>query len=82
MRSIDGTTLGDFLLTEDEGLASLDWGHSSSLAGTTFKFESDLLGGLSLLSEDGLGLSTETLLLGIISSLTLSGGGVLSLLVL
>jgi hypothetical protein len=80
--SIDGTTLGNFFLSKNEGLATLDWGHSSSLAGTTFKFESDLLSVLCLLSEDGLGLTSETSLLGIISSLSLSDKGGFSCLVL
>ena len=55
---------------------------STGLADGAFKLESDLLGGLGLLSEDGLGLATETSLLSIISSLSLSEQGVLTLLVL
>ena len=52
------------------------------LASGALKLEGNLLGGLGLLSEDGLGLSTETGLLGVVASLTLSSGGVLSFLVL
>ena len=59
-------------LSKDESLASLDWVESSSLADCALELKSDLLGGLCLLSEDGLCLSSETLLLSIISSLSLS----------
>ena len=69
--SIDGATFGDFLFTENESLATFDGNHSSSLASTALKFESDLLCGLCLLSENGFGLTSITCLLGIISSLSL-----------
>ena len=49
---------------------------------SALKLEGNLLGSLGLLSEDGLGLATETLLLGVVAALTLSGGGVTALLVL
>ena len=51
------------------------------LANGAFKLKSDLLGGLGLLSEDGLGLSIETRLT-IISSLSLSREGIVTLLIL
>ncbi len=71
MCSEDGATLCDFLFTKDEGLASLNRDHSSSLANTALELESNFLGSLCLLSENRLGLSTETLLLSIISSFSL-----------
>lgn len=80
--SIDGATAGLFLLSKNECLATLNGAESSSLAGGALELESDLLGGLCLLSEDGLGLSSETFLLGIISSLTLGHSGSLTSLVL
>ena len=82
VRSEDRATLCDVLLAEDEGLATLDGVESSLLAHGALKLECDLLGGLCLLSEDGLGLSTEALLLGIISSLSLTDERVLAFLVL
>ena len=75
-------TLGYFLLTEDEGLASLDDSERFGFALRAFKFEHDFLGVLGLLSEDWLGLSTETLLFHIISSLTLGDKGGFTRLVL
>ena len=68
-------TLGNFLLTEDEGLASLDDSERFGFGLGAFELEDDFLGVLSLLSEDWLGLSTETLLFHIISSLTLGDKG-------
>ena len=52
------------------------------LAVGTFQTQGNLLGSLSLLVENGLGLSTKTRLLTVITSLTLSEKGVLSLLIL
>ena len=75
-------TLGVFFLSKNEWLASTNDLASADLALVALKLEGNLLGGLGLLSEDGLGLSTETGLLGVVASLTLSSGGVLSLLVL
>ena len=49
---------------------------------SALKLEGNLLGSLGLLSEDGLGLATETLLLGVVAALTLGGRGVTALLVL
>jgi hypothetical protein len=81
-RSIDGTTLGDFFLSKNESLATLDGAQSSSLAGTAFKLQSNLLGGLGLLPENGFSLTAVSSLLGIISSLSLDDQRVLALLVL
>ena len=47
-----------------------------------FESEDDLLGGLGLLVEDGLGLTTITGLLSVVTTLTLCEDGVLTLLVL
>lgn len=80
--SIDGATASLLLLSKNECLATLDWAESSSLANGALKLEGNLLCGLCLLSENGLGLTSETFLLGIISSLTLSDGGGLTCLVL
>ena len=52
-----------------------------SLALGAFQLEHNLLGGLSLLVENGLGLTTETGLLVVVTTLTLGGQGVLTLLV-
>ena len=82
MCSEGGTALGNFFLSKNESLATLDGSESSSLANGAFELESDLLGGLCLLPEDGLGLTSETLLLHIVSPLSLSDEGVLALLVL
>ena len=47
-----------------------------------FESEDDLLGGLGLLVEDGLGLTTITGLLSVVTTLTLGEDRVLTLLVL
>ena len=70
--------LGVLLLSDNNTLGSFDGSERLALSGGTLKLEDDLLGLLSLLSEDGLGLSTESLLLHIISSLTLSDEGSLT----
>jgi len=70
------------LLTELESLATLEWEHSLALALSALDLQDDLLCCLGLLSEDWLSLTTETLLLGIVSSLTLSDKGSLTSLVL
>ena len=81
-RSEHDHALGVLLLAKHEGLASLDHTEALCLALGALELEHDLLGVLCLLSEDGLGLSTETLLLHVISSLTLSSLGGLTSLVL
>ena len=58
------------VLSEDKGLASLDGEKSPSLALGAVKSEGDFLGGLRLLSEDGSGLTSETLLLHVVPSLS------------
>ena len=75
-------TLGLLLFTEDESSASLDDLEGFGLGLSALKLEHDLLGVLSLLPENGLGLTTETFLLHIISSLSLGDERVLALLIL
>ena len=70
------------LLSEDESLGSLDDSETLGLRLGALELEHDLLGLLSLLLEDWLGLSTEALLFHIISSLALGGERGLSGLVL
>jgi len=65
-------TYSDGLLTAQlKVLAALEGELLLVLAGSALHSEDDLLGGLGLLLEDGLGLTTETLLLAVVSSLTL-----------
>jgi hypothetical protein len=65
-------TYSDGLFTAQlEVLATLEGELLLVLAGSALHSEDDLLGGLGLLLEDGLGLTTETLLLAVVSSLTL-----------
>lgn len=70
------------LLSELEVLGTLDGKHLLSLALLALHTKYDLLGGLCLLVEDWLGLTTETLLLGVVTTLTLSVVGSLASLVL
>ena len=67
---------------ENEGLATLDGDESPELGLRALELEGDLLGSLGLLLEDRLGLTSEALLLGIVTSLSLDGEGVLALFVL
>ena len=64
------TTL-NLLGTELEMLSSLEGKLLLGLALLAFQTEDDLTGGLGLLVEDGLGLTTETHLLGVVSALAL-----------
>ena len=57
--------------TELEVLASLEGNVGSVLALGALETQNDLLGGLGLLVEDGLGLTTVTLLLPVVTTLTL-----------
>lgn len=57
--------------TQFEVLASLQRKLSLGLANDTFQSQDDLLGSLSLLVENGLGLTTVTGLLTVVTSLTL-----------
>ena len=63
-------------------LASLQWQLCLVLANGTFETEDNLLRGLCLLVEDGLGLTTITGLFSVITTLSLSEEGSLSSLVL
>ena len=75
-------TLNVILFTKNESLASLEYSETLGLGFGALELEYDLFGLLGLLSEDWLSLSTETRLLGIISSLSLSKEGIFTLLVL
>lgn len=59
------------LLSKNEWLASADRLASTDLAGSALKLQCNLLGGLGLLAEDGFGLTSETLLLGAVTTFTL-----------
>lgn len=63
-------------------LTSLQSQLGLGLANNTFQSQDDLLGGLGLLVENGLGLTTVTTLLTVVSSLTLGEQGSLTGLVL
>ena len=67
---------------KDVLLASLQWQLCLVLANGTFETEDNLLRGLCLLVEDGLGLTTITGLFSVITTLSLSEEGSLSSLVL
>ena len=67
---------------EDESFASADDSQLNGLGLGADEFEGDLLGLLGLLSEDGLGLASESRLLGSVATRSLSLFGVLSFLVL
>ena len=75
-------TLGLLLFTEDESSASLDHLERFCLRLSAFELEHDLLGVLCLLPEDWFGLTSESLLLHIISSLSLGNEGILTFLIL
>jgi len=70
------------LASELEMLATLDGHLVLALAIGALQTEDDLLGGLGLLSEDGLGLSSVSLLLAIVTPLALGLERVLAFLVL
>ena len=70
------------LLAEDESTASLEDAELPGLGLGALELQSDLLGLLGLLAEDGLGLTAEALLLHVIATLTESVLGVFALLVL
>ena len=65
-----------------EVLGPLDGLHALGLALGALQLEHDLLGGLGLLVEDGLRLTSETLLLLLVSPVTLGLAGLLTSLVL
>jgi len=70
------------LASQLEVLASFDGHLILSLAVRALQPEDDLLGGLGLLSEDGLGLSTVSLLLAVVTTLALGLERIFTLLVL
>ena len=81
-RSEEDLALGVGLLSEDERLAATDNLAATDLAGGALELKGNLLGGLGLLAENRLGLSTESGLLGIVAAIALSASRVTSLLVL
>lgn len=83
MRSeLQSLTLLLFLTTQFEVLTSLQSQLGLGLASDTFQSQHDLFGGLGLLVENWLGLTTETGLFTVITSLTLGEQGSLTSLVL
>ena len=76
------STLGLLLLTKDNGSASFDNSEIFGLGFSALELEHNLFGLLCLLSENGLGLSSKSLLFHIVTSLTLGGQGSLTSLVL
>lgn len=79
---LQGLTLLLLVTTQLEVLTSLQSQLSLGLASNTLQSQNNLLGGLGLLVENWLGLTTETGLLTVVSSLTLSEQGSLTSLVL
>merc|ERR1712107_213133 len=79
---LQGLTLGLGVSTQLEVLSSLNGDLVVLLASVALHLQHDLLGGLGLLVEHRLGLTTKTRLLSIITSLTLSPKTFLALLVL
>lgn len=79
---LQGLTLLLLFTTQLEVLTSLQSQLSLGLANNTFQSQHNLLGGLSFLVENLLGLTTETGLLTVVTSLTLSVQGSLTGLVL
>merc|ERR1712014_262725 len=75
-------TLGLLLLTKDDGSASFDASEIFRLGLCALQLQHNLFGLLSLLSEHWLGLTTETFLFHIVTSLSLSGEGGFTSLVL
>ena len=70
------------LLSENESLAPLDSLQPDSLGLGADELEGNLLGLLGLLPEHGLGLTSESLLLGLVSPITNGVTGLLASLVL
>lgn len=79
---LQSLTLLLLFTTQFEVLTSLQGQLSLGLTGNTFQSQNNLLGSLSFLVENRLGLTTETRLLTVITSLTLSEQGSLTSLVL
>jgi len=68
-------TLGLLVTTELKVLASLERELCLGLAADALETEHDLLGGLGLLVEDGLGLTSVTGLLAVVTTLSLCEEG-------
>merc|ERR1712196_728608 len=66
-------TLGLLLLTKDNGSTSLDASEIFRLGLCALELQHNLFGLLSLLSENGLGLTSEAFLFHIVTSLSLGG---------
>lgn len=81
-RSEEHLALGVGLLAQHEGLAAANALAATDLAGSALELEGNLLGGLGLLAEDGLGLAAEAGLLGVIAAIALGLAGGFALLVL
>merc|ERR1711899_124586 len=83
---LDHLALLPLVTAQLEGLAPLDGLHGDVLllvlAEGALHLQDDLLGGLGLLVEDGLGLTTVTGLLAVVSATALAEGGLFALLVL
>lgn len=79
---LQGLALLLLVTTQLEVLASLQSQLGLGLANNTLQSQDNLLGGLGLLVENGLGLTTVTALLTVVSSLTLGEQGSLTGLVL
>lgn len=77
-----GSTLGLLVTTKLEVLAALQSELLLGLASSALETKDNLLGGLSLLVEDRLGLTTVTTLLSVVTTLTLGEQGGLASLVL
>ena len=75
-------SLNIIFFTKNESLASLEDSETFTFSFCALELEYDLFGLLGLLSEDWLGLSSETFLLHVISSLTLSCFRIFTFLVL
>jgi hypothetical protein len=79
---LDDLAAGLLLTSKLEVLASLDGQLNSVLAVDAFHTEHNLLGGLGLLTEDRLGLTSEARLLSVVTATTLGKTRLLALLVL
>ena len=62
-------TLNIIFFTKNESLASLEYSETFAFSFCALELEYDLFGLLSLLSEDWLGLSSETGLLSVVAAL-------------
>jgi len=74
---LDHLSLPPLVTSQLEVLGPLDWALPLSLALQALKTKDQLLGGLGLLPEDGLGLTSETLLLAVVTPPALGELGLL-----